>query len=72
MKKRFEKIIELDGWFATIVITFLAIMVVIFNFLKKYVLKAIDLIITLFIAWLIIYIIFHTTIKASISITGGW
>lgn len=71
MKKRFEYQMDVDGWFSAIMAVFLLIALAVLRFLKVYILKALDLIVTLFVAWLIIYIIFHPTIKASISITGG-
>lgn len=71
MKKRFEYTLAVDGWFSAIMAVFLLIALAVLRFLKVYILKALDLIVTLFVAWLIIYIIFHPTIKASISITGG-
>lgn len=71
MKKRFEYQMAIDGWFSAIVAVLLLIALAVLRFLKVYILKALDLIVTLFVAWLIIYIIFHPTIKASISITGG-
>ena len=71
MKKRFEYTLAVDGWFSAIMALFLLIALAVLRFLKVYILKALDLIVTLVIAYLIIYIIFHPTIKASISITGG-
>lgn len=72
MKKHFEYKLDVDGWFSAIIAVLLLIALAVLRVLKVYILKALDLIVTLFVAWLIIYIIFHPTIKASISITGGW
>lgn len=81
MKKRFikkstERLIEigatepgLKGWLIVIGLIFLAITLCVFKFLKTYFLKALDLIVTLTFAFLIVYLLLHPFINATISIS---
>lgn len=62
--------LSLSEWFNVIGFVFLTILLYLLRFLNKYILKALDLIVTLFIAFLIIYIFFHPAIKITLDLSG--
>ena len=59
--------LSFSEWLGVIAFVFLTILMYLLRFLNKYILKALDLIVTLFVAWLLIYIIFHPVIKVSLD-----
>lgn len=73
--KRFVEIsltnLSLSEWLGVIAFVFLTILMYLLKFLGKYILKALDLIVTLTIAFLIIYIFYHPVIKVSLDFTGN-
>ena len=62
--------LSLSEWLGVIAFVFLTILMYLLKFLGKYILKALDLIITLTIAFLIIYIFYHPVIKVSLDFVG--
>ena len=62
--------LSLSEWLGVIAFVFLTILMYLLKFLGKYILKALDLIVTLTIAFLIIYIFYHPIIKVSLDFTS--
>lgn len=62
--------LSLSEWLDVILFVLLAIVMYLLSFLRIYILKALDLIVTLFVAWLLIYIVFHPAIKISLDLTN--